>query len=806
MEVVGSHANHARVIPRRRRIVRASLPAALLVALLVPALPALAQPIGASESDGPTASSPTARERRVSDRAEPGAITFSEVPLGTSVTDQYLAQGVQFTSSAFTTNDNAATTNPVLSGSPKFTGPISARFTVPGTATPTTVNGFSLDLGYIDSRDSVELTYYDLAGSVLGAVRAQALGFNHLVVAQKGVASFSTKIITSEPAGYEVDNLAISRTATGIHPTRMASLGDSYSSGEGLVPDGGKTRYDCATDLGRGLYIEDTDVRAGQVWFPGNCDTRTLSRKEPRDLYKRKKRTYHNRCHRAGTAYPNQVRARLGVSSTNSIFVACSGAVTADINSVAQHGDPGSPVNVAGGKSQFDTVRGWAGGGVPDLITVGVGGNDAGFADIIKHCMVKACVQEAGWTDGVISNINSTVYDDLVTTYQKLRTAYPAATIAVFGYPDVIGDPSKDCAGVSPLWFHIEEEERAWVQQGLLPALNAAIADAATKTGVTYVDISQAMRSNGVCASDPWVNGVRLGVGDEWIPVASESFHPNQKGHAAITNWFMDYYTEGGRLNFSNPSPQAPIRPAYGSAIQVGSLDVQPVETCGRKCVTEGPCVRACPIQIQGSGFTPQAQLTLRLAGQADPRRISARQSAVTDLAQVVTDAGGRFVASVTLPKGIASGTYVVTASGAAGAVAQDGTGFVTSYAKRPAPVGPLLVKVDGKRKTTLRNGRAKFRCATNLNETAKCRVKVQVKAKVSGRKVKLTRKSKKVKLRHGLQHAVRVAFSQRDLAVLRRAADRRGLVKVIVSAKATAARLKAKDKVVLYLRVGPNR
>ena len=80
------------------------------------------------------------------------------------ITDQYLDRGVQFVGDAFITHDDASDTPPVLSGYPKFHGSVTARFTVPGSSQPATVLGFSLDVGFINDRNSVEIQYFDAAG------------------------------------------------------------------------------------------------------------------------------------------------------------------------------------------------------------------------------------------------------------------------------------------------------------------------------------------------------------------------------------------------------------------------------------------------------------------------------------------------------------------------------------------------------------------------------------------------------------------------------------------------------------------
>src|ERR1044072_299280 len=395
------------------------------------------------------ASKSDSRTPRVGD----DALTFDELPLGTTVADQYISRGVRFVSNVFTTSDGANPTSPVLSGRPLFQGEISAAFVTPGTTSPTTVNGFSLDVGYSDSRSSVVVDYLDADGIVVGSQYAQSYGINHLTIAYRGIASFTVYTVSDEPAGFAIDNLRINPTVSAT-VSSIASMGDSYSSGEGRT-DG---RYDCGTDLERATYIEDTTVPLwAPFWIEGHdCDTRTLAYERPADLYSRRAVLYDERCHRNGQAYPNLVARTLRVGT--SIFVACSGAVTANVGATgglnppkAQH--PHTPVNVAGGQTQLTNVEDFRaqrlGGRDPGVITIGIGGNAAGFSDLAAHCVAVTpsdCKDGSEWADEVLSRINGEVFDKLVDTLQTLRDEFPQSTLLVFGYPTVV-EPGATCGG-----------------------------------------------------------------------------------------------------------------------------------------------------------------------------------------------------------------------------------------------------------------------------------------------------------------------------------------------------------------------
>lgn len=346
-----------------------------------------------------------------------------------------------------------------------------------------------------------------------------------------------------------------------IRPTRMIAFGDSYSSGQGLLEEVGLS-YNCGTDMKKARYRKDTTVLAKYFWTSTDCDTRTLSSVQPSNLYRRGIAVHENMCHRHGRAYPNQLRSTFSVASKNFLFLACSGATTEHVGllkkKVAQY--PNSPANVHGGKTQVNTATPFASGGEPDLVTIGIGGNDAGFDEIIERCLRGDCLDPV-FQSGAMAQINGTTFHRLAETFNKLRTRYPYASVLAFGYPRVIGDPDKPCGKVDIRGVAtISRDELEWLKSAVEPALNSAVSDAAAHSGVAYIDIQAATRGHELCSDtdDRWINGIVPGDDIDAGPldrIAFESFHPNQKAHDAIARYFVDHYTDGlGGLLVSSPA------------------------------------------------------------------------------------------------------------------------------------------------------------------------------------------------------------------------------------------------------------
>jgi hypothetical protein len=104
----------------------------------------------------------------------------------------------------FTTNDGASDSNPVLSGTPIFNGPISVLFSVP-------VAGVGLKGGYFDALGSTTIEAYDALGNVLGSITNSATGFEFYGLADSTgnnvIAGISFFITGNEPAGFQIDNV-----------------------------------------------------------------------------------------------------------------------------------------------------------------------------------------------------------------------------------------------------------------------------------------------------------------------------------------------------------------------------------------------------------------------------------------------------------------------------------------------------------------------------------------------------------------------------------------------------------------------
>src|SRR5690606_19902937 len=137
-------------------------------------------------------------------------------------------------------------------------------------------------------------------------------------------------------------------------------------------------------------------------------------------------------CKRSPHAYPVLDASRIGATSLS--FVACSGARVADV--------------VGNQLGALDAGATW--------VTVQVGGNDAGFVDVITECALPEWASDCpGAVAGAQDIINNVLPQRLDGLYAEISVRSPSADVVVVGYPRLF--MGEDCnAGT---WFSPRDQE-----------------------------------------------------------------------------------------------------------------------------------------------------------------------------------------------------------------------------------------------------------------------------------------------------------------------------------------------------------
>ena len=264
--VVRQASRHSVVVPRLRRSAgdRARLVAHGPSTSRPDAKPHFAT-IRSDKHGGAASGRLSASSRQVSQQAqdspgaEQGTITFSEFPVGTSITDQYQVSGIDFGGATpFITTDGSNPTSPVLSGTPQFYGDITGTFVTPD-GTPRTVSNFSLDVGYIDTPGSTEVIAYDADGNPLDTVVIEDTGIVLVSVSVTGIASFVVQSVdpsNPDPDGWAVDNVSFPGYTFLAGPPTLSEQGNGPNESEHSTTCYVLEPVNCATGT---LVTQSTD-------------------------------------------------------------------------------------------------------------------------------------------------------------------------------------------------------------------------------------------------------------------------------------------------------------------------------------------------------------------------------------------------------------------------------------------------------------------------------------------------------------------------------------------------------------------
>ncbi|MFI7548007.1 SGNH/GDSL hydrolase family protein [Actinoplanes sp. NPDC049599] len=183
--------------------------------------------------------------------------------------------------------------------------------------------------------------------------------------------------------------------------------------------------------------------------------------------------------------------------------------------------DPKSYRSVACGGATTDSLRStqlWPLTGSTDLVTLTIGGNDAGFASTVISCTLSSDSACAATVASALETLHTEIPGKLDATYADIRRKAPNARVVVLGYP-ILFDVTTTYCGVGGMSI----PKRRSLNSGAAE-LNKVIAARAQAAGFTWSDVTDEFAGHGICAASPWLNGLTV------IP-ATNSFHPNGSGY-----------------------------------------------------------------------------------------------------------------------------------------------------------------------------------------------------------------------------------------------------------------------------------
>ncbi len=201
-------------------------------------------------------------------------------------------------------------------------------------------------------------------------------------------------------------------------------------------------------------------------------------------------------CKRSPDAYGPKVAA---ADSYTLSFQACSGATTKEVN-----------------EKQLGTLS-----SSTALVTITIGGNDAGFSNVIINCALYyfTCGSAISEADEFIAKKLPGL---LETTYKDIRSKAANAEVVVLGYPKLFTKEGKTC-NVNFLTSGNEKKMNESAEK-----LDAVIKGRAEAMKFKFVNPTSVFEAHEVCASEEWLNGQSLPL--------TESYHPNVSGQAEFTS------------------------------------------------------------------------------------------------------------------------------------------------------------------------------------------------------------------------------------------------------------------------------
>lgn len=224
-------------------------------------------------------------------------------------------------------------------------------------------------------------------------------------------------------------------------------------------------------------------------------------------------------CLRSNHNYPAVVAESLGVADFHD--VSCSGATTENIT---------GPQSVTLGTNppQLDALA-----SDTQLVTLSIGGNDIGFADIITECATRSPLQPtgsackdhytAGGTDQLAQEIDEAA-PKVAGVLAAIDERSPDARVLLVGYPAILPDEGPGCFPVVPFSPGDVEYLREVEKE-----LNAMLADEAAAAGTDFVDTYTPSIGHDACQppGTKWVEGL--------VPTAPAApVHPNALGMKKI--------------------------------------------------------------------------------------------------------------------------------------------------------------------------------------------------------------------------------------------------------------------------------
>ncbi|MFE2425868.1 SGNH/GDSL hydrolase family protein [Streptomyces sp. NPDC059373] len=237
-------------------------------------------------------------------------------------------------------------------------------------------------------------------------------------------------------------------------------------------------------------------------------------------------------CDRSDRNYPSLVARELDIQASDFRDMSCGGATINDLSGSQSTGDGANPAQLSALSSRTR------------LVTIGLGGNDIGFSELVKRCAKSGIFYYAtgsgkytgddapcqgqyvsGGTDEIQQRIR-TAGERLADALKEVEHRAPQARVYVVGYPAILPSKSGNCGremGLAPgdvAFLHHE-----------LQQLNTTLKQRAEDAGIGYVDTYAPSVGHDACSAPEtrWI--------EPFVPLTPAApVHPNARGERGMAD------------------------------------------------------------------------------------------------------------------------------------------------------------------------------------------------------------------------------------------------------------------------------
>jgi len=267
-------------------------------------------------------------------------------------------------------------------------------------------------------------------------------------------------------------------------------------------------------------------------------------------------------CGRSDHNYPSLVAQAFKVGTF--IDASCGSAQTKHMT------EPQTDLPLGGtNPPQFNALRRDA-----TLVTVGIGGNDAGLVGVAEKCAELGATNPTGtacrdyWAPGGNDKVAAKIEaakPKIAGVLQGIHQRTPNARVAIVGYPDPLPKNGESCYPMVPL----SPDDIRYIDE-LIVRINAMIAGQAAANDAEFVDTYTDSGGHDVCKLPPnrWFEGL--------VPTEpAYPLHPNGKGEASMARSAIAQLSKprpGGGTNTANGSRSCLARRPEVSRLRIGRI------------------------------------------------------------------------------------------------------------------------------------------------------------------------------------------------------------------------------------------